>query len=149
MRQAWIASHAVCARSHSPAPKPLADVPAALAAAGSNAKQYWANESPMGERCRLLASNPDPLCAGLALNGARRRSDCDAKLLEQAARNKAQVPTAKVFIYRNLVLAMCAAALQSRRPHMETILRAGGGSGGGGSCGSQGVALVSLGAESG
>jgi hypothetical protein len=45
----------------------------------SNAKQYWANESPM---------------------------DCDAKLLEQAARNKAQVPTAKVFIYRNLVLAM-------------------------------------------
>lgn len=45
----------------------------------SNAKQDWVNESPM---------------------------DCDAKLLEQAARNKAQVPTAKVFIYRNLVLAM-------------------------------------------
>ena len=45
----------------------------------SNAKLEWANESPM---------------------------DCDGSLVRQAARNKAQNPTAKVFVYRNIVKAL-------------------------------------------
>jgi hypothetical protein len=32
--------------------------------------------------------------------------DCDGMLVEQAARNKAQNPTAKVFVYRNIVKAL-------------------------------------------
>ena len=45
----------------------------------SNAKLEWANESPM---------------------------DCDGTLVKQAARNKAQNPSAKIFVYRNIVKAL-------------------------------------------
>jgi len=45
----------------------------------ANAKSIWANQSPM---------------------------DCDGMLVQQAARNKAQNPTAKVFVYRNIVKAL-------------------------------------------
>eukprot|EP00035_Acanthoeca_spectabilis_P015689 m.315705 g.315705 ORF g.315705 m.315705 type:complete len:244 (+) comp16413_c0_seq35:2843-3574(+) len=45
----------------------------------ANAKSTWANQSPM---------------------------DCDGMLVEQAARNKAQNPSAKVFVYRNIVKAL-------------------------------------------
>ena len=43
----------------------------------ANAKSTWVNQSPM---------------------------DCDGMLAKQAARNKAQNPTAKVFVYRNVSL---------------------------------------------
>ncbi len=42
----------------------------------SNAKKVWVNQSPM---------------------------DTDGMLVEQAKRNKAKNPTAKVFVYRNIV----------------------------------------------
>ena len=45
----------------------------------SNAKKTWVDMSPM---------------------------DCDGMLVQQAARNKAQNPTAKVFVYRNIVKAL-------------------------------------------
>ena len=45
----------------------------------SNAKQRWVNDSPM---------------------------TCQAHMLEQAARNKARNPSAKVFHYRNIVKAL-------------------------------------------
>ena len=45
----------------------------------SNAKTVWANQSPM---------------------------DCDGMLVTQAARNKAANPTARVFVYRNIVKAL-------------------------------------------
>jgi hypothetical protein len=45
----------------------------------SNAKKTWVDQSPM---------------------------DCDGMLVQQAARNKAQNPTAKVFVYRNIVKAL-------------------------------------------
>lgn len=45
----------------------------------SNAKATWVDQSPM---------------------------DCDGMLVKQAALNKAQNPTAKVFVYRNIVKAL-------------------------------------------
>ena len=45
----------------------------------SNAKRTWINHSPM---------------------------DCDAMLAEQAARNRAKNPAARVFVYRNIVKAL-------------------------------------------
>ena len=45
----------------------------------SNAKKTWANQSPM---------------------------DADGMLVKQAARNKAANPSAKVFVYRNIVKAL-------------------------------------------
>ena len=45
----------------------------------SNAKKTWVNQSPM---------------------------DCDGMLVRQAGRNKAQNPSAKVFVYRNIVKAL-------------------------------------------
>ena len=45
----------------------------------SNGKSQWANLSPM---------------------------DCDGMLVQQAARNKARNPTARVFVYRNIVKAL-------------------------------------------
>ena len=45
----------------------------------SNAKREWINRSPM---------------------------DCEEMLVEQAARHKAKTPSAKVFVYRNLVKAL-------------------------------------------
>lgn len=45
----------------------------------SNAKKAWVDQSPM---------------------------DCDGMLVKQAARNKAKNPTAKVFVYRNIVKAL-------------------------------------------
>jgi|TARA_B110000908_G_C9789205_1_gene243640 hypothetical protein len=45
----------------------------------SNAKKTWVDQSPM---------------------------DCDGMLVNQAARNVARNPTAKVFVYRNIVKAL-------------------------------------------
>ena len=47
----------------------------------SNAKKVWVNQSPM---------------------------DTDGMLVEQAKRNKAKNPTAKVFVYRNIVKVVFA-----------------------------------------